>query len=103
MPLRRGKIRPGLVQNAVAALFVAPASLPPRIPTDTLVLIYDLTPAESRVLELVCEGATQEAIADALGIARSTVKTHLLHVFEKTGCSRQVDLVKLVARLSLPV
>ena len=103
LPLRRGEIRPGLAQNAVAALFVAPASSPPRMPTDALALIYDLTPAESRILELACEGATREAIADALGIARSTVKTHLLHVFEKTGCSRQIDLVKLVARLSLPV
>jgi DNA-binding CsgD family transcriptional regulator/PAS domain-containing protein len=103
MPLRRGEIRPGLVQNAVAALFVAPASLPPRIPTDALALIYNLTPAESRVLELVSEGVTQEGISDTLGIARSTAKTHLLHVFEKTGCSRQIDLVKLVARLSRPV
>ena len=103
LPLRRGEVRRGLVQNAVAALFVAPASAVARMPTDALALIYDLTPAESRILELVCEGVTREGIGDALGIARSTVKTHLLHVFEKTGCSRQVDLVKLVAKLSLPV
>jgi DNA-binding CsgD family transcriptional regulator len=87
----------------VVALFIAPASSPPRIPIDALALIYDLTPGESRILELVCEGVTQESISDALGIARSTAKTHLLHIFEKTGCGRQIDLVKLVARLSLPV
>jgi hypothetical protein len=32
-----------------------------------------------------------------LGIAKSTARKHLLHVFEKTGCERQAELV---ARLS---
>ena len=32
-----------------------------------------------------------------LGISETTVKTHLQRVFEKTGTSRQSDLVKLVA------
>jgi DNA-binding CsgD family transcriptional regulator len=31
------------------------------------------------------------------------VKTHLLRLFEKTGCKRQVDLVRLTASLALPV
>ena len=103
LPLKRGEIRRGLARRAAAALFVAAASTPPRMPTDALTLLYDLTPAESRILELVCEGVTQEGISDALGIARSTVKTHLLRVFEKTGTSRQADLIRLAASLSLPV
>jgi DNA-binding CsgD family transcriptional regulator len=36
-------------------------------------------------------------VARALGTAPSTVKTHLLRIFQKTGATRQVDLVKLVA------
>jgi PAS domain-containing protein len=52
LPLGRGEIRPGLVQRAAAVLFVAPASSPPRLPTDSLVLLYDLTPAEARIFEL---------------------------------------------------
>ena len=36
-------------------------------------------------------------VAEVLGIAEATVKTHLQHVFEKTGTGRQADLVKLVA------
>ena len=35
--------------------------------------------------------------------ARSTVKAHLLQVFKKTGCKRQVDPLKLAADLSAPV
>jgi DNA-binding CsgD family transcriptional regulator len=34
---------------------------------------------------------------ETLGISEATAKTHLHHVFEKTGTSRQADLVKLVA------
>ena len=32
-----------------------------------------------------------------LGISEATVKTHLHHVFEKTGTGRQADLIKLIA------
>jgi DNA-binding CsgD family transcriptional regulator len=103
LPLRRGEIRPGLVQRAAAALFIAPTASAPRLPTDALVLLYDLTPAEARIFELICDGRTQADIAALLGIAPSTVKTHLLRVFEKIGCRRQVDLVKLAASFSLPL
>lgn len=39
----------------------------------------------------------------ALGIAVTTVRTHLLRLFEKTGTHRQVDLVALLASFTLPL
>jgi hypothetical protein len=36
-------------------------------------------------------------VAEVLGIGEGTVKTHLHHLFQKTGASRQAELVKLVA------
>jgi DNA-binding CsgD family transcriptional regulator len=42
-------------------------------------------------------------VAEALGIAESTVKTHLMRLFAKTGTNRQVDLVKLVATYINPL
>ena len=103
LPLRRSRVRSGLIQRAVAVLFVASASAPPRLPHDALIQLYDLTPAEVRVFELICEGQTPAAISALLGIAVSTVKTHLFHVFEKTGCRRQTDLVRLAKSLAFPV
>lgn len=100
LPLRRRQIRQGLVQTASAAVFVAPAASPPRLPGDALALLYDLTPAELRVFELIVDGRTQREIAGILGIAPSTVKTHLLRVFEKTGCNRQASLVALAASMA---
>ena len=102
LPLRRTS-RAGISQRAVAAVFVAAASSPPQMPAAALALLYDLTPAETRVLELLVEGKTREEIGHQLGIALATTKTHLLRVFDKTGMSRQADLVRLVGSLSLPV
>jgi DNA-binding CsgD family transcriptional regulator len=76
---------------------------PPALPGDALALLYDLTPAELRVFELIATGTTQPEIAHRLGIAPSTVKTHLLRVFAKTGCGRQADLIKLAASMALPL
>ena len=103
LPLRRSHMRSGLNQRAAAALFVASASGPPRLPHDALNQLYDLTPAEIRIFELICEGQTRADVSESLGVSVSTVKSHLFHVFEKTGCRRQVDLVRLAKSLTFPV
>ncbi|WP_314948789.1 helix-turn-helix transcriptional regulator [Bradyrhizobium cosmicum] len=103
LPLRRGHMRAGLVRRAATALFVASASGPPQMPHVALSQLYDLTPAEIRIFELICDGHTRDAISGLLGISLSTVKSHLIHVFEKTGCRRQVDLVRLAKSVSFPV
>jgi DNA-binding CsgD family transcriptional regulator/PAS domain-containing protein len=103
LPLRRSHTRSGLIQSAAAAVFVTSASGPPRLPHDALNQLYDLTPAEIRIFELICEGHTRDAISALLGVSVSTVKSHLIHVFEKTGCRRQVDLVRLAKSLTFPV
>jgi DNA-binding CsgD family transcriptional regulator len=103
LPLRQGTLRAGLSRNAVAAVFIADASEPPRHPADALAILYDMTPAEARVFELVISGKTPAELAFDLGIALPTARTHLSRVFEKTGCARQSDLVGLAAKLTLPV
>ena len=103
LPLKHGEVRRGLSQRATAALFIAPAAVPTQMPSDALALLYDLTPAEKRICELIAGGHRQNEIATTLGIARSTVKFHVLSIFEKTGCRRQVDLLKLANSLRSPV
>jgi DNA-binding CsgD family transcriptional regulator len=51
---------------------------------------------------MIVAGGTQSDIAKKLGLAVSTIKTHLLRVFEKAGCKRQADLVRLASSLSVP-
>jgi DNA-binding CsgD family transcriptional regulator len=65
--------------------------------------LYQLTPAELRVLYAVMEAGGVSAISAMLGISQATVKTHLQHLFEKTGTRRQTKLVKLVAGHASPI
>lgn len=91
------------LHGAAAALFAAPAVHPRPAPLDAIAALFDLTPTETRVLELAGAGRSTAEIAAALGVAASTVRTHLLRVFEKTGAHRRTDLVALLAAFSLPL
>jgi DNA-binding CsgD family transcriptional regulator/PAS domain-containing protein len=102
-PLDHGELRPGLAPSAVAAIFVAPAVSPMPAPNDALAALFDLTLAEAHVFAQIAEGKTQAEIARALDIEIGTVKTHLLHIFAKTGTHRQADLVRLAASMALPL
>lgn len=55
-----------------------------------------------RVTLAVVEVGGAPEVAEMLGIAASTVKTHLGRIYEKTGAVRQADLVKLVAGFAIP-
>jgi DNA-binding CsgD family transcriptional regulator/PAS domain-containing protein len=99
LPLADASPLPG----AAAALFVAPATQPHPAPLAAIAALFDLTPAEARVLERIAAGRTEAETAAALGVAPSTVHTHLLRLFDKTRTRRQADLVALVASFTLPI
>jgi len=60
---------------------------------------FSLTPAETRVLELLCQGHKPKAIADEVGVMVSTVRTQIGSVRAKTGAASIRDLVRQVAVL----
>jgi DNA-binding CsgD family transcriptional regulator len=101
MPLTGGARRnAGVSYAAVAVVFVHKAVLDLPSPPEAMAKTFQLTPAELRVLFAIVEVGGVPEVADVLGITEGTVKTHLHHLFEKTGTTRQVDLVKLVAGYS---
>jgi DNA-binding CsgD family transcriptional regulator len=61
------------------------------------------TPTELRVLLAVMQVGGASEVAEALGIAESTVRTHLLRLFAKTGTKGQADLIKLVTSYTNPL
>jgi DNA-binding CsgD family transcriptional regulator len=89
--------------GAVGALFVWKAEVDGRSCAGLIDRTFGLTPAELRVLQSIVEVGGVPETAAALGIAETTVKTHLHRVFAKTGVSRQADLVKLAAGFSNPL
>jgi DNA-binding CsgD family transcriptional regulator len=104
LPLTSGMCRHvGNKNCAAAALFVYPAA--PNAPScpRAIVEAYKLTPAELRVLLAIVQVGGIPAVAKSLGVGTETVRTHLRHVFQKTGASRQLDLAKIVGRFSSPL
>jgi DNA-binding CsgD family transcriptional regulator len=103
LPLACGDLHTELMAEAVAAVFVTQAVGPAPTNIGALAETFGLTPAETRTLEHLARGATLADTAAALGVSLTTAKTHLLHVFSKTGVSRQTDLIALVHRLVPPI
>src|SRR5215471_18315261 len=89
-------------RSAAAALLVRKAALEIPSAPDVIAKAYHLTPTELRVLMAIVEVGGVPEVAVALGIAETTVKTHLSRVFQKTGATRQADLVKLAAGFANP-
>lgn len=52
-----------------------------------------LTAREIELLELIGQGMTNRAAAKALFISEATVKTHLVHVFQKLGVGSRTEAV----------
>ncbi|MGE5165770.1 MAG: helix-turn-helix transcriptional regulator [Sphingobacteriales bacterium] len=101
LPLTVGeKRKTGAASNAVVALFVRKAELEAEPSSEVIGKTYKLTPTELRVLRAIVDVGGVRQVAENLGVADTTVKTHLGRLFEKTGVSRQADLVKLVAGYS---
>jgi DNA-binding CsgD family transcriptional regulator len=64
--------------------------------------VFGLTARESSVLLAIAEVGGVPATARALGLSEGTVKGYLKSIFQKTGATRQADLVKLVLALESP-
>lgn len=60
-----------------------------------------LSAREVEVLRLVAEGCTNRAAASRLGIGEATVKTHLMHVYEKLGVGDRASAVRTAWELGL--
>lgn len=100
LPLARN-VLPGRADR-LAAVFVARSLSPLVAPPLIFSALFGLTPGESRVFDHIVAGRTVAQTADALGLEDSTVKTHLLRVYDKTGVRRQAELVRMAASLSVP-
>ena len=104
LPLTSGaRRRAGVLYSAVATVFVYKAVFDLVSPPEAIANEFKLTPRELRVLFAIVEVGGVPEVAEVLGVSAETVKTHLGRLFEKTGASRQADLVKLVAAFSNPL
>jgi DNA-binding CsgD family transcriptional regulator len=83
----------------VAAVFIADPEPVPTLPARSLQSLFGLTPSEARVAQLLAEGKGLKHVATRLGLALSTVKTHVQRALAKTGTSRQAELTKIIVHV----
>ncbi len=65
-----------------------------------LAALSRLTPAEQAVARLAAGGYDNSSIAAKLHVSMNTVKTHLRHIFEKTGITSRSHLAPLQSALN---
>lgn len=62
---------------------------------------FSLTPAEARVAVAAVEGASAEQIATRYGTSIHTVRSQLQAILQKTGTTRQTEMIGLLAGLPM--
>ena len=55
---------------------------------------YNLTGREREILTLLLEGQTEASISETIGIAPSTLKKHMQHIYRKLGISTRWELLR---------
>jgi DNA-binding CsgD family transcriptional regulator len=83
-------------QRPAAILLVSDPeiAIPSRI--EALRERFGLTPAEAAFALEIIKGDGRQAAADRLGITVATAHSHLHRIFDKTGVTRQAELVRLL-------
>jgi DNA-binding CsgD family transcriptional regulator len=79
----------------VLATLFDPARLV-RLDAHALADSFGFTPTQARVAVLLADGLTIAAIGSRLGIAPTTVRTHLRAVVQRLGTRRMADAVRLL-------
>jgi DNA-binding CsgD family transcriptional regulator len=85
----------GAASQAVA-LYVTDPRKPIETSEEMLQRLFGLTAREAAVLRILAEGEDLQAAAAQLGIGIGTVRSHVKHIMETTGASRQAELVRMV-------
>jgi DNA-binding CsgD family transcriptional regulator/PAS domain-containing protein len=88
---------------AMVAVFVQDPCVVPPFPGEAFAKLYGLTGSELRVLLAIAPGLSVKEAAEVLGVSETTAKTHLQHIYGKTGTSKQTELLHLFMTHTPPV
>ena len=89
--------------RCAAAVVLTPVTLPQAPPVELVRSLFDLTPAEARVARGLASGKTVQDIAADGGVSENTIRTHVRGVLQKTGRSRQAEVVALLTGMYAPL
>lgn len=94
-----GLVNNSIPQNRYAAIFFADPSSRVRLPSELLILQYQLTKTEADLALHLYEGGTLASYCETHFVTLNTARTQLKAIFRKTGVRRQGELVAVLNRL----
>ncbi len=83
-----------LPEGAGAMVVVYDVDVPRVLPIERLAWLYQLTPAETRVCEVLYGAGSVETAAERLALTRHTIRSHLKSIYAKFGVSTQGQLMQ---------
>ncbi|MET0873068.1 MAG: response regulator transcription factor, partial [Paeniglutamicibacter terrestris] len=89
------------VEAAAAGAQVLSADIAARFTPDARANSTDLSPRELQLLQLLARGHSNKEIAADLFISQSTVKTHLIHIYNKLGVENRTAAIDRARSLRL--
>ena len=69
-----------------------------EVARDTIAGGLGLSVAETDIAILLAQGHARDAVASRRGVTMATLRTQIRSLYEKTGCTREAELVALVHR-----
>lgn len=79
--------------EAQVLLYLFDTASPRQVSFDVLTGLYGLTHTEAKLVQFMTNGMTLDEAAEELEISVNTARTHLKHIFHKTGINRQTELI----------
>jgi len=89
-------VMPWMMARPAAIVLVSDPETEIRSRIEALRERFGLTPAEAAFALEIVKGDGRKATADRLGITVGTARSHLSRIFDKTGVTRQAELVRLL-------
>jgi len=81
-----------LTDNRIAPLVASNNTI------EALASKYEFTKREQEIIELICQGKSNQEIADQLFVSLRTIKAHVYNVFKKTEVSNRLQLANLFTK-----
>lgn len=93
-------VRPWALPFAPRAIVIARVGQPTDRHVQLLTRAFRLTPAEADIAIRLAAGQSRKDIALARSVSVETLKVQLRSIYDKTGCSRESQLVRIVGLIS---
>lgn len=89
----------GNASRSCLMMFISDPETGQQMPSHQLLSdLFGLTGAEAVVASVLAQGMSIQQTAEKLDLSEGTIRSHLKHIFPKTGVNRQADLMRVLTK-----